>query len=300
MRWVIWLFFLVAGGFLQQAWAFQQPPANFGVTSFLDGGPVPPGVYLVQYLQFADGREAIGSDGDPVPGGARSTALAGLTQIFYVTRFSLAGGALGLDMVIPVAAPTGDGFLGAVPVTSNTGGLGDIALGPALQWNHSSLLGRPLFHRLEVDAILPTGKYDTSFSANPGSNLLTLEPYYSFTWLFAPGWETSGRLLFAVHGRNDKTDIRPGPLFHLNYAVSRQVLPRWRLGASGYFLHQVRDDRVGDAASADSKERAFALGPGLVYSTPSVTFLVSHPVEFGVRNRFRGSRTTLQIIHRFE
>ena len=52
-------------------------------------------------------------------------------------------------------------------------------------------------------------------------------------------------------------------------------------------------------SAAGSKERAVALGPGLAYLSPGVTLMLTHPIEFGVRNRFKGSRTTLQIIHHF-
>lgn len=279
--------------------AFKQPPLNLGATSFLDGGGAPPGLFLLQYVQFIEGSSAVDDSGDRIPGGARSSALASLTQVFYLTRWKLLGGYLGLDLVVPVAAPGGSGAVGPFPVTANRAGLGDIAVGPALQWNGATLLGRPFRHRFEIYAILPTGRYDKAYAANPGSNLLTLEPYYAFTWLFAEGWETSWRFLYAFHGRNDDTDVRPGQAFHLNFALSKAVLPYFRVGASGYYLQQVTEDKIAGATASGSKERVLGIGPGLVLHTPGTTFILSHPIETAVRNRFRGSRTTLQLLFAF-
>jgi len=37
----------------------------------------------------------------------------------------------------------------------------------------------------------------------------------------------------------------------------------------------------------------------LAYQGPGLTAMLSHPIEFWGQNRFVGSRTTLQLIHRF-
>lgn len=279
--------------------AFRQPALNYGATTISDGGPVPPGLYLVEYIQYADARSPRDSDGTPIPGGARVTALANLNQIFWLSERKILGAHPGVDLVLPLVALSGSGALGAAPLSANRGGPGDLVFGPALQWNGGSLLGRPLHSRVELLATLPTGVYDPAYAVNPGARHWTLEPYYAFTWAFAEAWTTSARLLYAVHGENPRLAAKPGRLFHLNYEVSRAVIPRLRLGAAGYFLRQLTDDRVAGARVADSKERAFAAGPALAYAGAGALFVLSHLENVFARNRFRTSRTTLQLVCKF-
>ena len=286
---------LLAGG---RAWGFNQPSANLSATTFLDGG-TPPGAYYINYSIFTQSGKAVDKDGQTLPGGARVNSFAQLHQFYYLTGLKVLGGNLAFDALVPVVAITADGSLNGAPVTANTAGFGDGMLGLALHWDQGSLLGRPLFQRVESDVTMPTGGYDRNKSANPGSNLWTLDSYYSFVWLFADGWETSLRLWYAFHSENDQTRVRPGQRLHLNYALSRQVLARVRLGAAGYVLRQVADDKVAGVRQPDSRERVLAAGPGLVYQGQFWTAMLSHPVEFLAQNRFTGSRTTLQLICKF-
>ena len=280
------------------AWGFNQPPANLSATTFVDGG-APPGLYYLNYSIFAEGRRAVDKDGNAIAGGAQVNAFAQLHQLYYVTDYKLFGAKFALDLLVPLVAVTAKGSLGAVPVTANTAGVGDLLTGFALQWDEGKLLGRPLFQRFESDVSMPTGKYDKNFGANPGTHLWTVDSYYSFVWFFAEKWETSLRLWYAYHMENPDTKVQPGQRAHVNYAFSRQILPKWRLGVAGYALRQLADDKISGVRQADSRERVFALGPGLVYQGSGLTMMLSHPLEFGGQNRFVGSRTTLQLIHRF-
>lgn len=283
---------------LASARAFNQPPANLASTTFLDGGGEPPGLYLLTYSQYVSGRQARDKDARAIPGGARISALAQSTQLFYLSPIKVLGGYLGFDALVPLAAITGQGALGPVAVTANAAGLGDLSSGLAVQWNDHLLRGRPFFHRFEIYGTFPTGDYDKNFAANPGSNVLSVEAYHAFTWLFTDAWETSWRMGYSVNGENRAVGVRPGQLFHVNYALSRSVHPKLRLGLAGYFMQQTTDDRINGASASGSRERAFAAGPGLAYTTPQVLLMLSHPMEFGVRNRFSGFRTTLQMILR--
>lgn len=281
------------------AGAFNQPPVNLGATTFLDGGPAVPGHYLLEYFRFIDGTHAKDKDGRTISGGASFTATVALNQYVYVSPVSVLGGNLGLDLLVPIVSADVKGGFGPAPLTANTGGLGDLVVGPLLQWNGTTLLGKPFFQRFELTAILPTGKYDKNFSVNPGSNLFTFNPYYSFTWLFAQGWETSWRVLYAWHAENGAMLVQPGQILYANIALSKEVRPKLRLGVSGYALQQLTEDRVAGAAAVDSKERVFAAGPGLVYAPQGFLLMLSPHFEFGARNRFQGTRTTLQLLHKF-
>lgn len=279
--------------------AFNQPALNLGLTSLLDGGPVPPGFFLVEYIQHSRGARAVGDTGDAIAGGAEIGAVVNLHQAMYLSPRKLFGAHIGMDLVIPVVSANGKGALGPVVLTAHTPGLGDITIGPIFQWNNSRLLGRPFFQRFEFDVTLPTGKFDPAFSINPGAGILTLNPYYASSWLFAENWRTDIRLFYALHGENGRTRIRPGQAFHMNYALSYALLSNLHLGVSGYLLQQLTEDRIAGITSSASKERAVAIGPAFAYMGKGLMFVLSHPVDISVRNRFKGSRTTLQLIHRF-
>ena len=285
--------------FVVPARAFNEPPANLSLTTFMDGG-APPGFYYLNYSVLVDGGRAVDKNGSTIPGGAQVVALSQLEQLYLMTNVDVLGGKLGVDALLPVTAVTAQGsFYGVVPMTANTAGLGDFLAGPTIQWDKGTLLGRPVFQRVESDVTMPTGKYDKSSLANPGSNLWTLDSYYSFVWLFADKWETSERLWYAFNGENPATRVTPGQRTHIEFAASREVLPRFRVGAVGYFYRQTTDDKVAGVRQPDSRERVAAIGPGVVYQGQALTFYLSHPIEFWGANRFVGSRTTLQLLYRF-
>ncbi len=283
----------------QNSLAFNQPPLNLSATTFLDGGGAPPGFFLMEYVQFINGEKAVDNNGRSIPGGGRVNVLVSLHQFYYLSPLKLWGANVGLDVLAPVSATTVRGNLGPIPISANTAGLGDVAIGPALQWNDTKIKGIPIFQRWEMYTVLPSGKYAKSFIVNPGSNIHTYETYYAFTTFLSPRIETSWRIQYAFHSENKETQIKPGQVLHVNYAFSYGLTQKWRLGAAGYVLQQLNDDELNGFKIAGSKEKGYAAGPGLVYLGGAASIMCSHVTEFGGRNRFQGSRTTLQIINRF-
>lgn len=296
-----WALLLLLGSLSSVVNAYNQPPVNLSATTFMDGG-APQGFYYLNYAVLTEGRQAMDKNGDVISGDGRVNALVNLHQFYYVSKIKILGASLALDVAMPVAAVTMRGQLGLLPLSANTAGLGDLIVGPALHWDGKTFLGKPVFHRIESDWTFPTGKYDKNKLANPGSNLLTVDSYYSFVWFFHPRWETSWRLWYAIHNENDEHffgKVKPGQLFHANYAASYALTPKWRIGGAGYYLQQTTEDVINGVKSTGSKERGYAFGPGLVYMGQGLAIFLSHPIEFGVKNRFKGSRTTLQMIHKF-
>jgi hypothetical protein len=152
---------------------------------------------------------------------------------------------------------------------------------------------------VEFDATLPTGHYDQAYSANPGCNLLTLEPYYGLTYYPSKEWETSWRFFYAVNGENKATKVHPGQLLHINYAASREVFSKLRLGLSGYLLQQMTEDKVSGVKQDGSREFAYALGPVAAYVGNGLAIMVSHPMDIIARNRFLTQRTTIEMVFKF-
>ena len=115
-------------------------------------------------------------------------------------------------VLLPVVAISGSGTVGSPgpPVSTNPAVLGDLVVGPFLQWFDTKLLGRPFFQRVELDVTLPTGQYDKKYLINPGSNLWTIEPYYAFTWFLTPEFSTSWRIHYTYNTKNDDPFAAPG------------------------------------------------------------------------------------------
>ncbi|MBK8871470.1 MAG: transporter [Elusimicrobia bacterium] len=282
-------------------WAFNQPPLNMSATTFLDGG-APQGVYYLNYSIFVDGNEPLDKDGNVIPGGARVNALTNMHQLYYHSPLSLLGGDAGFMVALPVVGLSAKGSLGPNPLVADTAGVGDFVFGPALHWDGKTLFGQPVFYRAELTITLPTGRYSNDGKLDVGSNLTTYDPYASVVWFFRPKWETSWRFFYTAHSTNHdygEGTLRPGQAFHLNYAVSREVIPKWRLGMAGYYLQQLTEDTINGVKQMDSKERVMSAGPGFVYLGQGLTAIFSYPIEFSVENRFKGSRATLQLIHKF-
>jgi hypothetical protein len=168
--------------------AFNLPPMNLGLTDILDGALPGPGTYFTQYIQAFQSDEFKDADGNDIPGQPRVGSLLAMNQFVHVHKRQLAGGNIGVDLLLPVVSISGDG------IPTNPGVLGDLTVGPFLQWFDTKLLGRPFLQRLELDVSIPTGQYDAKYVLNPGSNLWVIEPYYAFTWFLTPEFSTSWRI----------------------------------------------------------------------------------------------------------
>ena len=207
-----------------QAAAFNQPVYNLGLTNALDGAIPGPGVYGMFYAQFYSGNK-IEVNGDVLPAGevhlseTKVTSMAAVWQIAYISKLKILGGFFGWNIVIPVVVINSKGHINAAVSAhcrsvagtqiENTGGLGDIITGPVFQWSGKSLFGKPYFHRVELDVIVPTGKYSDEYLINPGSNIVTFNPYYAFTLFPTPKTDFSMRIHYAWNSTNNSPYMDP-------------------------------------------------------------------------------------------
>lgn len=294
------LCFILAPLLALPAHAYDQPAVNLGFTSFLDGAPpAGPGFYFTEYLQYYNADKLADL---PIPN-PKVEAFVSLNQFIYQSDQALPGGGKwGLDVIVPIV------HLDSAPLPDNGGGLGDILVGPFLQWDPIMGANGPLlFQRVELQMIFPTGKYTENDALNPGSNFFSFNPYYAATLFLSPKISVSGRFHYLWNAKNSDpfvgfgaNDTQAGQAIHANLAGSYEVLPkRLRLGLNGYFLKQLSDSQA-NGQDVPGKERVLAIGPGALLSFSQDTHLfINAYFESQAEFRPEGERFLLRLVHHF-
>lgn len=296
------------------ATAYDLPAVNLGFTSFLDGGPpAGPGLYFTQYVQYYTADQFNNADGDEInlPDPEVDVWIS-LSQFIYQSDQPVfMGGKWGLDIIIPlVHLSTEYGQAGPFP-EDNGGGVGDILVGPFLQWDPVMGAQGPRFmHRIELQMLLPTGKYDDDRELNPGSNFFSFNPYWAGTLFVTPRVTATWRLHYLWNAENsdpnrgfgNADDTRAGQAVHLNFAGAYELLPqKLRVGANGYYLKQITDTQSDGNDVSDTKEEVFALGPGVVYHHSKDQHLFANLYfETSSERRTEGTRFNVRYVHHFK
>ena len=274
------------------------PPVNLGGTNFLDG-VAGPGLLLEETIEYYHGNRFTDSQGRKIPGDNSLESWLALTHVAYLTKFKILGGFYGVEVLLPVVRVDLDTDLG---VRGQKTGLGDLILSPfILQWVDHKIFKMPYFHRVNFPFILPTGRYDRDSAVNIGSHLYSFNPYYAFTLFITPKLETSWRFNYLWNSKNHSPprpfqadSVQPGQAFHLNYALSYEILNGLRAGVAGYYLYQITPDKVDDHKRDRSKEKVFAIGPGMMFSKKGFFLYLNAFYETGAENRPEGMKILLR------
>ncbi len=311
------VFSLLFGMGLTAVHAYDLPAVNLGVTSFVDGAPpAGPGLYFTQWVQYwTSDNFTDRNGGNALPSFADEdlNVWIGLTQFIYQSdREVFFGGKWGLDVMIPVVSidmdygvPNVFGF-----PEDNGGGIGDILIGPILQWDPIMGERGPIFvHRFEFQMLFPTGKYDDDRELNPGSNFFSFNPYWSATLFLGPKWTASTRIHYLWNDKNDDPnrnfgsadDTRAGQAIHANFTVAYMVFPnKLRIGLNSYYLKQITDTEVDSDDVSGRREQVLGIGPGAVihFGKDDHLFINTY-FETEAENRPEGSRFQLRYVHHF-
>ena len=218
----------------------------------------------------------------------------------------LLGGKWGLDVIVPIVSIDADDRNGVV--TDSGGGIGDLIVGPFLQWDPIMGDNGPVFvHRIEFQTIWPVGSYDEDKALNPGSNFFYFNPYLAGTYWFTPKLTGSFRLHYLWNDENDDPytltgwqDSQAGEAIHANFAASYEAIPKQlRVGVNGYYLKQISDSEVNGTEIGD-REQVLGIGPGAMYSFSQDTHLFFNAYfETSVKNRPEGERFFVRLVHHF-
>ncbi|WP_426139071.1 SphA family protein [Pseudomonas sp. DWP3-1-2] len=283
----------------------QPSGINLGGTSFFDGFAGPPGLSHLTYLKFSTARSIRDNGGKDSSSfdNPKINVITLINQLSYYSPDTIGGGAhLGWSLLVPIVSLDGDFGDNGAKLQDNGTGLGDITVGPQIQFDPIvNAQGRPVFvQRVAFDVILPTGKYDKHKDLNPGSNFSSLNPYWAATWMPAPRWEVSWRLQYLYNFKNDDPasssaqqfngqavrDTQAGQSVWSNFTTSYEVFPNVSMGINGYYFRQVSDDAVNGSRLKDSREKVLGIGPGLFWKiSEGQGFWLNTYKETGVENR---------------
>lgn len=279
----------------------QLPPVNLGETSFEDGIAYP-GWIGEEIVNYYHAGQANDSNGEKLPGSNKLTTFSATTHLAFLSKLRLLGGYYGAEFLIPLAHVESDANPGQ---NFRTQGIGDLTVSPfVLQWNDQKLFGKPFFHRLDLAVVLPTGQYDHNQPINIGNHIVSVNPYYSFTYYLTDKLELSARLHYLWNSQNDEpfaglgaNSIQPGQAFHANFAVSYGILPDLRLGLNGYGLQQFTEDQVNGHGQPNSEERVLGIGPGLEWASRAagISIYINSYFEFGAENRTEGTSVVFRV-----
>jgi anthranilate 1,2-dioxygenase (deaminating, decarboxylating) large subunit len=283
------------------AWAYEQPLGlNLGFTSFMDGAPpAGPGFYIAEYIAYRHANRLNNIPGGDDPG---LNVWVNLNQFLYQSNTPIFfGGKWGIDVIVPFASIDSD------LVPGDNDGMGDLLVGPYLQWDPIMGKNGPIFmHRVELQTIWPTGRYTEEKVLNPGSNHFSFDPYWAATYFITPRWTVDWRAHYLWNADNDDpfvgygvNEIKVGQAVHANFSSSYELLPKQlRVGANGYYLQEISSSERGDVEQG--REQVLALGPGALWSFSQNTHLFFNLYfEMATHNRPEGEFAVLRLVHHF-
>ncbi|MET0388628.1 MAG: transporter [Polyangiales bacterium] len=297
---------------------------NLGATSFYDGFGRPVGGFSSQlYLQYSTAQVFRDFEGNEVTAfrNPQFDTFVWLNQLSYTIPAPLFGNRAlaGINAILPVVGFHTSFDAGGPQPRSNGVGLGDLAIGPTLQFLPIIVDNRPFFsHRFEFDVIGLTGKYDPSYNFNQGTSFYSLNPYWAFTILPINHLEVTARVNWIYNFQNDQpvnpppglavNDAQAGQQFWVNFAASYEVLSGLHVGANGYYLKQLTRDRfvLADGTETDGRlqgeglQQVLGIGPGIFWeATKQERFYANVYFQLAVEARPQSNVLSVRWLHSF-
>jgi hypothetical protein len=281
----------------------EQPPANFGQTSFLDG-EAEPGFLFQQIFEHYNANSFLDAQGQREPGNQRLEVSVSVTHFAYISHTQWLGAYVGFEVLVPTLLDAHTNFL---PGSAVNTGIGDPMISPILlQWNDTQLFGHPYSQRLSFIMHFPWGNYDRYAAINPDAHIFSLNPYYAFTLVLNPQWEFSGRLMYTKPGKNDEPNpvvaqhyTQFGQSFNANLSLSRKLTENWRVGVAGYAMRQISLDQRDGVNIPNSRMSTNGIGPTVMHDWKNNRFFLSVFKEFDGKGTTEGNRINFRYMHFF-
>jgi hypothetical protein len=271
----------IGGARAQNVTVSEPTGINLGLTSFYDGfGRGASGFVYLGYWEYAHLNALEDSRGHAIAAfrNPRVDVELWLNQFVYLFPGTLLGGHVGLTAIVPLTRFSSH-FDTPGPVLRDDGfGIGDLAIGPVLQYDPIMLNGHPFMsNRFEIDFILPSGKYDRNADINQSSGYTSVNPSWAGTLLFAPRWELSWRLHYLYNFKNMQPassdpmmiagvrDTQAGQAVWTNFAASYSLASSLHVGINGYYFKQITRSRVNGTHQTGTEQLALAVGPGFLW-----------------------------------
>jgi hypothetical protein len=168
-----------------------------------------------------------------------------------------------------------------------------------LGWQHGEFS-----QTIYVQAVTPTGRYETGFNPIIGLHRPGIDTGWAFTWANkATGLQLNGVLGVTFNFENTATDYRSGNEFHFEWAIGSQLAPGLVVGIVGYDYRQLTGDSGSGAVLGPFKGQMDAIGLGAsgttVFGTMPVIINIRGYREFNAENRWEGYSSTASATIRF-
>jgi hypothetical protein len=300
------LFCLILIFFVNQIHGYGLPPLSLGFSSFLDGGPLRlrPGWYWQQYNQYLHFDRFLDANGCDLANQRISLDdIATITQGVYQTDHKILGGNLGFDaaLSLDLYLHVGHNNLG---IKSSGSGFGSLYLGMFLQREPISISNKFTYvDRFEMNVILPIGKNKEPIkNVNPAAAFAYINPYWAATLYVTEKWAFSWRISYLWLATNYKSCVKPGDAIFMHYTTEYWALKNLWIGINGYFLHQLKNDKLRGITVPNSKEKVIGIGPGFLwYIFGNIDFVLFGNLYFEThaRNRPQGINLIVRLFKYF-
>jgi hypothetical protein len=280
---------------------------GLGQTAFGAGVTPPPGTYVTTAIGFYDAK--IGTTvefGDPkvaVGAGAHVEFLSDALNGLYVFDHKVLGGSLGISATVPVGFVNIDATVSVGPLSAQRstegGGFGDVVSKAQLGWQYGDFS-----HTIYVQAVAPTGRYETGFNPIIGLHRPGIDTGWAFTLTDkVHQLQFNGALGVMYNFENTATDYKTGNESHFEWAIGREIMPGLVFGLVGYDYRQLTGDSGSGAVLGPFKGKVDAIGLGfsgttLVGTTPVIVNMRTYR-EFDVENRWEGNSSMASVTVKF-
>jgi hypothetical protein len=263
-----------------------------GASQFFAGAfPPIPGFYVLSQSNYYHSDRLNDGNGDKLPVDFEVSTIVETLRVLYVTPIEIAGGNVVTQLVLPVVNID----MSLPYVSKSETGLADMVGTLGVAWHPD----RYNTINVGMDISAPTGRYDVTDPASVGLNHWSFQPAMGYHYSDPQGLELGAVARLIFNTENTDTDYKTGTEFVLDYAAGWNI-DRWRVGAVGYYLEQLTDDKGPTAPSDGHRGKAFAIGPSLSYAfSPALQLSGSWQHDVIAENRAQGDTVWFNIATKF-